>query len=332
VPLVLGLRALASPDISITRHIEGFTLLALVSAGAAATCPNAFVIDGHQTALPISILFPLLLILGIRHPLTYSQIGASSVAIILVVCVVSERSINTDYGILWAQFSIVSLVACSLSLSALIAERHAGEVRRQLLVRELDHRVKNGLSLVQAVVDRSRQHASSIDDFCAKLGGRIHSMARTHTMLSREKWQGIELGQLIATELAAYQEINSKAFVGPRVVLPPALAQSLSLVVHELSTNAIKHGALSRPEGRVHVAWHFGPAHENAAGIEHLLIEWQEFGLSSGYQIGPAGFGTSTICDLLRYEADAGVDLSFPEGGARCTIRLPMASLRRTPS
>ena len=329
-PLVLGIRALASRQISVRSHVEGLLLITLVSAAAAATHPDTFIRQGIEVTLPISVLFPLLLLLAIRHPLTYSQIGASMVAIILVACIVSERKIATDFDIMWAQLSIVSMVACSLSLAALIAERNAGEVRRQLLVRELDHRVKNGLTLVQAVVDRSREHASSIDDFCDKLAGRIHSMARTHTMLSREKWQGIELGQLIATELASYQEINSKAFVGPRVLLTPALAQSLSLVVHELSTNAIKHGSLARPEGRVHVAWIIEPVHENPDGIETLVIEWQEFGLPFVGKIGPAGFGTSTIRDLLKYEAEASVDLHFPPDGARCTIRLPMAPLRLT--
>jgi two-component sensor histidine kinase len=329
-PLVLGISALASRQISARTHIEGLLLIALVSAAAAATYPNTLIRQGIEVTLPISILFPLLLLLAIRHPLTYSQIGASMVAFILVACIVSEQRIATDSDVIWAQLSIVSMVACSLSLAALIAERNAGELRRQLLVRELDHRVKNGLTLVQAVVDRSREHASSVDDFCAALGGRIHSMARTHTMLSREKWHGIELGQLIATELASYQEINSKAFVGPRVLLQPALAQSLSLVVHELSTNAIKHGSLARPEGRVHVAWHIEAANENADGIENLVIEWQEFGLPFVGKIGPAGFGTSTIRDLLKYEADASVDLSFPTDGARCIIRLPMAPLRLT--
>jgi two-component sensor histidine kinase len=327
-PLMLGIRALVSQRLSTRTHVEGLLLVAVLSAAAAATYPNTFVRHGIEVILPISMLFPLLLLLAIRHPLTYSQIGASMVALILVACVVSERAMTTDSDIMWAQLSIVSMVACSLSLAALIAERNAGELRRQLLVRELDHRVKNGLTLVQAVVDRSREHASSIDDFCAALGGRIHSMARTHTMLSREKWEGIELGQLIATELASYQEINSKAFVGPRVLLQPSLAQSLSLVVHELSTNAIKHGSLARPEGRVHVAWHIEPAHESPEGIEHLVIEWQEFGLPFVGKIGPAGFGTSTIRDLLKYEADASVDLGFPADGARCTIRLPMTPLR----
>jgi two-component sensor histidine kinase/integral membrane sensor domain MASE1 len=326
-PLALGLRALTSEQIPVRTHVEGVLLILLVSAAAAATYPNTLLRQAVDITLPISVLFPLLLLLAIRHPLTYSQIGASMVASILVACVVSERGLATDSDIMWAQLSIVSMVACSLSLAALIAERNAGEVRRQLLVRELDHRVKNGLTLVQAVVDRSREHASSIDDFCDKLGGRIHALARTHTMLSREKWQGIELGQVIATELASYQEINSKAFVGPRVLLQPALAQSLSLVVHELATNAIKHGSLARPEGRVHVAWHIEPAHENADGIEHLVIEWQEFGLPFVGKIGPAGFGTSTIRDLLKYEADASVDLSFPSEGARCTIRVPMARI-----
>jgi two-component sensor histidine kinase/integral membrane sensor domain MASE1 len=322
-PMILGLRTLASREIPVRDHIEGLLLIGLVSATATALYPGAIGQHGAELRIPVAILFPPLLLLAIRQPLTYSPIGASLVAFILVACVVAQRGDITDVDIMWSQITIVSMVACSLSLSALIAERSAGEERRKLLVRELDHRVKNGLTLVQAVVDRSRENASSVEDFYLALGGRIRSMARTHSMLSREKWHGLELAELVQTELAPFQDASGDALTGPRILLRPALAQSLSLVLHELSTNAVKHGALSRPEGRVFVTWHIESTELPDTKI--LVIEWQERGLPLTGEIGPEGFGTSTIRDLLKYEADAMVTLTFPEHGANCTIWLPLA-------
>jgi two-component sensor histidine kinase len=265
------------------------------------------------------------LLLAIRHPLTYSPIGASTVALIMVASIIAEMPGATTGDILRAQITIFALVACSLSLSALIAERNAGEERQKMLIRELDHRVKNGLTLVQTVVERSRESATSIEDFYHALGGRIRSMGQTHSMLSRGKWQGLELGELIRTELAPYQDNSADTLAGPRVVLRPVLAQSLSMVLHELSTNAVKHGALSHPEGKVFVTWRVAQPHPQArAGM--LVVEWRERGAPGPRNIGPAGFGTRAIRELLKYEAGAEVLLSFPEAGAECTIRLPLST------
>lgn len=321
-PLFVGLRALARP-LSMRSHIEGLLLLGFVSFAAAVIYPSTFQKHGIEVSLPISVLFPPLLVLAIRHPLTYSPIGASLVAFITVASVVAEQAVATEFDILWAQATIVSMVVCSLSLSALIAERREGEERQRMLVRELDHRVKNGLTLVQAVVERSRETASSIEDFYSALEGRIRSMARTHSMLSRQRWHGLELGKLIETELEPFQDRSPDLLSGPTVTLSPALAQSLSLVLHELSTNAVKHGALSSPEGRVHVAWGIVPS-EREPDAKELTIDWREEGGPILDRIGCESFGTSTIRDLLKYEAAAEVDLSFPREGARCSIRVPI--------
>ncbi len=321
-PLILGLQMLARP-IPVRDHVEGLLLLAFVSFSAAVIYPSTLTEQGIEVSLPISVLFPPLLLLAIRHPLTYSPIGASLVAFITVASVVAEQAVVTESDILWAQATIVSMVVCSLCLSALIAERRTGEERQRMLVRELDHRVKNGLTLVQAVVERSRETAPAIEDFYPALEGRIRSMARTHSMLSRQRWHGLELGELIQTELAPFQDKAPGLLCGPRVMLSPALAQSLSLVLHELSTNAVKYGALSRPEGRVHVAWQIMPS-ERETGAKQLVIAWREEGVPIPGQAGPEGFGTSTIRDLLKYEAGADVSLTFPREGARCTIRVPI--------
>jgi two-component sensor histidine kinase len=324
-PLMLGLRAIATERVSAREHIEGFALVLLLSVTAATIFPDAFRARGLSLDLPMALLFPALLLIAIRYPLTYSPIGASAVALVMVSSMVAQVAGAIEPEIGRAQVTIFATVACSLSLSALIAERDAAEERQKMLIRELDHRVKNGLTLVQAVVDRSRESAASIEDFYTALGGRIRSMGKTHSMLSREKWQGLELGELIRTELAPYQDGSTDTLAGPRVVLRPALAQSLSIVLHELSTNAVKHGALSHPDGKVFVTWHVTEAQpEGSANV--LVVEWRERGAPGPRSVGPAGFGTRAIRELLKYEAGAEVLLSFPEVGAECTIRLPLSA------
>jgi len=322
-PLILGLKRLFLSRSALGDHAEGLVLLALVSATAMLIFPGLLPPALAAVRPPEVLLFPPLLLLAIRQPLTYSPIGASAVALIIVASTMAEGSGAAQISILRAQATIVSLVACSLLLAALIAERRGAESRQKLLIAELNHRVKNGLALVQAVVDRSRENAFSIDDFYSALAGRINSMARTHSLLSREKWHGLSLREVIETELLPYQTPQKDTVNGPQVLLGPALAQSLSLVLHELSTNAAKHGALSRPEGQVTVAWQVDSV---ADGEQDLVIEWRESGAQPMRKMGPQSFGTTIIRNLLTYEANAVITLSFPNEGARCTIRLPLSN------
>jgi len=322
MPFILGVKALFVTRLSARGHLEGVALLVLVLGVAALIFPG---LQPHALAelrMPEALLFPPLLLLAIRRPITYSPIGASLVALAIVASTISQGAIVEPSAILWTQATIVSLVGCSLLLAALIAERRGAESRQRLLIAELNHRVKNGLALVQAVVERSRENAFSIDDFYGALAGRIDSMARTHSLLSREKWQGLSLREVVETELRPYQMPGKDAVDGPEVILSPALAQSFSLVLHELSTNAAKHGALSRPEGRVTVKWSIERMEE---AEKDLAIEWRESGAPPPKKMGPQSFGTTIIRNLLTYEANAVITLSFPAEGARCTIRLPMA-------
>ena len=322
-PLASGLRALLTSRTSIPNDIEGVVMVSLASAAAFAITPSGFDVSGIVYQVPIALLFPPLLLLAIRQPLTYSPIGVSIVALILLATFMEDPQRMTPMNVLFAQLTIFSVIGCSLSVSALIAELRAGEHRQALMVRELDHRVKNALTLVQAVVERSRDSASSAEDFYAALGGRIRSMARTHSLLSRERWKGVPLAELVLAELAPYQDPNADTVRGPAVALHPSLAQSMSLVLHELSTNAAKHGALSEASGRVVVAW--SVERNQVTGNDDLVIQWREIRDTPLQKIGPQGFGTSTIRSLLPYEVGAEVFLTFPPDGARCVIRFPVS-------
>jgi PAS domain S-box-containing protein len=137
-----------------------------------------------------------------------------------------------------------------------ITDRKRAEEARKILNAELDHRVKNALSTVSAVVSHTRQGSGSITDFVAALEGRIRSMATTHELLSSHGWHGVSLLQLVRRELAPYDTRNNTEIDGPSVLLKPEAGQAMAMVLHELTINAAKYGALSSNNGRVSIRWH----------------------------------------------------------------------------
>jgi two-component sensor histidine kinase len=131
------------------------------------------------------------------------------------------------------------------------------EEHQSKLVAELDHRVKNTLATVSAVVDRTQQMSSSMAEFAEALNGRIKSMAMAQELLSRRRWQGIPLAELVCRELAPYATASNTRIDGPDIVVSAEAGQILAMVFHELVTNAAKFGAISVKSGRVFVRWSF---------------------------------------------------------------------------
>ncbi|HEY1416627.1 MAG TPA: HWE histidine kinase domain-containing protein, partial [Myxococcaceae bacterium] len=154
-----------------------------------------------------------------------------------------------------------------------ITERKEAEERRAMLTRELDHRAKNMLAVVQSVLHLSK--ADTIADFTAAVSGRIQALSRAHTLLSESRWQGVELHRIVDEEIVPFRSPEGAEGESPRirtsgpvVALPPSTAQSLAVALHELVTNAAKYGALSQPGGRVALLWEHGP--------EGLALTWSE--------------------------------------------------------
>lgn len=227
----------------------------------------------------------------------------------------------------WYMGRIYALVAGSALLVVLLTEtlllyvRLAAAARHQrLLVAELDHRVKNTLARVVAIVSATRQSSYSIDDFARSVGGRIQSMAAAHTLLSNSKWQNVDLDALVRIELAPYMSsTNIKISAGTDVMLTPAEVQALGRVLHELTTNAAKHGALSIPSGQVSVGWDRKP---NGSG---LLLEWRELGGPPVASKVQSGYGIALIRDLIPHELGGTVDIMFATEGVNCRIEFPRA-------
>ena len=131
-----------------------------------------------------------------------------------------------------------------------ITERKRAEEHQKLLVAELDHRVKNILAQVAAVAKSTRQGSQSIDEFLQSLDGRIGSMATAHSLLSESHWQGVGLAALVRSQLAPYATDANITISGTDVILAAAEIQAVAMVLHELVTNAAKHGALSTLDGQ----------------------------------------------------------------------------------
>jgi two-component sensor histidine kinase len=219
--------------------------------------------------------------------------------------------------LLWRSVAAALLLAGLLALTAL-GTRQAW--REATLMGELEHRAKNLFSAVLVVVDRAHEGSQSINDVLSSLRGRIQSMAHTQTLLGRSRGKGASLGDLVRGELKPYATGTNTAVEGRAVHLSPEASHAVGMVIHELTTNAAKHGALSRSGGQVSVRWTL-TADQGRASM--LRIEWNEMGGPPNSAPTRQGYGSEVIQDLLTFEFGGKVDVVFADAGFRCTIELP---------
>ena len=203
-----------------------------------------------------------------------------------------------------------------------ITERKESEAHLRLLMRELTHRSKNLLAVIQAMARQTARHSGTIESFLDHFGARLQALAASHDLLVQESWYGASLNDLVRLQLGRYlAAAESQVTVeGQPVLLKPEAAQGLGLALHELITNAVNFGALSTRTGRVAVAWRRVPAAEGH-GIEIL---WQESGGPDVSVPERRGFGSMVIERNLPRSLDAQVDLAFAPGGVSCRILLPV--------
>ncbi|MFW5679183.1 MAG: HWE histidine kinase domain-containing protein [Pseudomonadota bacterium] len=212
------------------------------------------------------------------------------------------------------RLSILEVVLKRIDLVA--RERAEAQERQALLVAELDHRVKNTLATVQALMRHTRRSDDTLEGYVRNLDRRIRAMAYAQSLLSASRWRGAELRCLVEQELRHFEGPPRRIRVaGPTIELAPKAALAIGMVVHELATNAAKYGALST-SGSVDVAWRL----EDDA----LALTWREHGGPAVRTPQRRGFGRMLIETSLGYELEGEADLRFEEMGVTCDMRIPL--------
>ena len=205
-----------------------------------------------------------------------------------------------------------------------VTERKRAEEQQQLLIRELHHRVKNTLATVQAIVGATARSAPSPEHFAAAFTGRVISLAKTHDLLTEGVRQTASLRDMFYRELHPYEDqLRPRiALEGPPVELGAEEAVPLGMAIHELTTNAAKYGALSRPGGRLAVTWAFEPPLADAPGM--LRLEWIERDGPAVSQPTKLGFGSRLLKRVLTAQLEAEVDTRFPAAGFELSLAAPI--------
>ncbi len=203
-----------------------------------------------------------------------------------------------------------------------ITDRKEAEERQTLLAREVDHRAKNALALVQSILRLTR--AKTLPAYVAAVEGRIKALSRAHTVLSQSRWHGADLRGLVDEELAPYRVGNAEKIktAGPEVLLQPAWAQTLALALHELATNAAKYGALSSISGQLRLSWKLSDG--------KLVFDWNETGGPATKTPSVSGFGTRIILASIERQLRGNATFNWRQEGLRCVISVPLGTAMET--
>ena len=203
-----------------------------------------------------------------------------------------------------------------------ITDRKRNEERQRLLMAELDHRVKNILGNVSAVAKLSSRRAQSVGTFVESLDGRIQAISRAHSLLRRGAWAGASLADLASEALSPFRSSSNIEIDGGPVSIVPELAQSMALILHELATNAVKHGALSGPNGRVKVSW-------SRPSPGQLRFVWEESGGPRTRRPTTRGFGL-TVLQTAAADLGAVANYDFRSQGFLYTLQGPFELVQST--
>ncbi|GLH80571.1 signal transduction histidine kinase [Bradyrhizobium sp. SSBR45G] len=222
----------------------------------------------------------------------------------------------------------VTLLEVILQLSELAArERRGAQERQELMIAELNHRVRNILSLVRGLVAQSKDTATSVEEFASVLGGRIQALARAHDQITNLNWAPVALRHLLESEAGAY--LGARAgrvrMEGPDVALDPKAFATLALVVHEMMTNSAKYGALADSTGQVEVVWRLDPG-------ASLVIDWKESGGPPVQPPSRRGFGTTIIERSVPFDLKGDAEIRFDLLGVQARFVIPANFVQVVPA
>jgi len=204
-----------------------------------------------------------------------------------------------------------------------ITDRKRAEERQMLLAEEVDHRARNVVAVIQAIIRLTR--SQTIEEYVSTLDGRIRALSTAHKLLAKARWEGADLNRLVNEELAPYRgrDHDRVDIEGPKILLPPAVAQTLALALHELVTNAAKYGALSTDAGRIKVAW--------AIQQEQLTLTWSEFQGPKVNRPSRDGYGTRVIKGGIEGQLGGSAEFDWQPEGLRCVLSVPYKEGKEPP-
>jgi PAS domain S-box-containing protein len=217
-----------------------------------------------------------------------------------------------------------------IGISAIISdigERNARERHIEFLMREVSHRSKNLLAVVQAISGQTARYSPSIEAFQDRFSQRVAAMARSQDLLVGSNWTGVTVADLVRMQLAPFTEEASSriAVAGPHLELKPNAVHSITLALHELATNAAKYGALSTPGGRLSIDW--GLITSESGTEERFRMSWRECG---GPPVAPPakkGFGHVVISEMVAGSLHGNVTLDYAREGLHWAIDVPKSSV-----
>jgi PAS domain S-box-containing protein len=237
-----------------------------------------------------------------------------------------KRYVRADGEVIWVEVTSSTVrdssggFAYGVRMVQDVTERVEGDRQKKLLLNELNHRVKNTLSTVQALVTQTARSCSTAAEFQSRFEPRLLALSTAHDRLTRNEWLGVRLVEIVEEELGVHRTPGRELVAdGPPLVLSPRTSLSLSLALHELATNAAKYGALSVGEGAVQVTWEV----EDGEGAPALKLVWRE---SGGPAVAPPnnfGFGTRLL-KVTAAELGGEIDTDFAPTGLVWALRFPL--------
>ncbi|MEZ5933572.1 MAG: PAS domain S-box protein [Alphaproteobacteria bacterium] len=238
-----------------------------------------------------------------------------------------KRYVRKDGSVVWCHVSTVhhvdddNMTEFLVSVVEDIDARKKAEATRELLIDELNHRVRNMLTVVKSIASQTLRHSDSLDGFSRAFEGRIQALATTHTLLSDNKWQGSPLKVLLETQLLHASERSAFTLDGPPLALTPKRSLALSLVFHELATNAVKYGALTTDKGHIDVRWQLVEREGEPARELHLV--WRESGGPPAVRPARNGFGSKLIDVNIAHEFGGRIERTYERTGLAISIHIP---------
>jgi two-component sensor histidine kinase len=221
---------------------------------------------------------------------------------------------------------VIGTISCAID----ITEQKRQQQRQQLLMREVTHRAKNLLAVIQGIVRQTALRSRDFDSFITSFTARLQAIARSHDLLVQDDWSGTSLTKLIESQLSILSEIDPARVKirGQDALLTAVAVQNLGLAFHELATNAVKYGSLSRARGKVQIEWSVNASEarsdaENAAG-QQLRLVWREIGGPSVRAGDDSGFGRTLLERVVGRALGGTASLDFAPDGLVCTMMLPV--------